>query len=418
MGVKDRFNKAVQADPTIAYVLLDADCSPIWASPSLNRLVDLDMSAKDPLLSAVHPDDVGLCVEVFTVEKAGRANDTHSVDCRYELVVRMRGSGGMWRRVALRMLNLTHDPEVNGYLLQLTQANQELNAVAAFDLAATGASPADVITELLGALETGGTGNSLAAVFDHEGQCLAASPHAPIVAGDHRSDPRWQDVCGSQVDMVVPVDSGQSGDSFGVLETCSKFGELSPFTEALTRSVAGRIAIVLVGDAYRQSLVHSAAFDALTGLRNRWSLREEFRNLTPTASVSVYFVDIDRFKRINDTFGHEAGDAVLVEIGRRLTAACRATDFVARVGGDEFVVIQQMDNVLSSEYPPGPSLDECVDALAEALGGVVEFESFSIAVCCSVGGSSGLVADRRDLVSRADAAMYERKRRRQVQFTF
>ena len=91
-------------------------------------------------------------------------------------------------------------------------------------------------------------------------------------------------------------------------------------------------------------LLHSSLHDALTGLPNRVLLHERLsavirRCRGSAAALAVMFVDLDGFKQVNDTFGHAAGDDILVEVGARLTASVRPGDTVARVSGDEFVVL-------------------------------------------------------------------------------
>lgn len=404
MGIRSRVLSALTKDETVAFIFLDRDTNPLWASPSLTNLVALDMSAANPLAAAIHPDDSALCDEVFRVEQAGRADETYTMDRRYELLVRVKSPHGTWRRVALRMLNFADDPEVEGYLLQLTLGNQELSTVAAFDAAAAGGSVEAVIRELLDALETGGTSNSLAAVFDTENVCIGASPNAPIAGGELRSDPRWVGVVDNRLGMVVPIVSARSGERVAVLETCSSFRDLRPYTKALTQSVARRVALVLDSDADRRSLQHDAEFDALTGLRNRRSFRKLTRSIDDAVEVSVLYVDVDNFKRVNDTYGHEVGDAVLVEVAQRLSSLATPNDVVARMGGDEFVLLRTHDQTPSSRLDPA--------LVAELLSRPISTEDCVVEITCSVGVADGQGGDRRDLIRRADSAMYESKRPR------
>lgn len=90
--------------------------------------------------------------------------------------------------------------------------------------------------------------------------------------------------------------------------------------------------------------LHQLAFsDHLTGLLNRrglyLALEQSLPAALPSSAVAVYLIDLDEFKPVNDRFGHDAGDALLVEVGRRLKAQMRGLDVVARLGGDEFVVV-------------------------------------------------------------------------------
>ncbi|MEK9802379.1 MAG: EAL domain-containing protein, partial [Curvibacter sp.] len=93
-----------------------------------------------------------------------------------------------------------------------------------------------------------------------------------------------------------------------------------------------------------ESLRHQATHDELTGLPNRWLFQLQLRQALLRAEradrrVAVLFIDLDHFKTINDTFGHAAGDALLVQAGRRIHRLLRASDTLARMGGDEFAVL-------------------------------------------------------------------------------
>jgi diguanylate cyclase (GGDEF)-like protein len=96
--------------------------------------------------------------------------------------------------------------------------------------------------------------------------------------------------------------------------------------------------------AAEEALAHQALHDALTGLANRVALMDHFAKALASlerqsGSVGLLFVDLDDFKEVNDSLGHDAGDRVLSEVGRRLASVARRTDTVARLGGDEFVLL-------------------------------------------------------------------------------
>ncbi|GAA5031417.1 diguanylate cyclase domain-containing protein [Actinopolymorpha pittospori] len=153
-----------------------------------------------------------------------------------------------------------------------------------------------------------------------------------------------------------------------------------------------------------EQLAHLAAHDPLTGLSNRAELRARLGQLvSDRRHVSVLFCDIDRFKRINDQFGHEVGDRVLVEVARRLRVHVRKQDVVARVGGDEFVLALR------------DTTEEEAAALARRLAAdvrrPVHFDERDIEVTVSIGlGASSAGVDSVDeLLRTADQAMYRVK---------
>lgn len=86
-------------------------------------------------------------------------------------------------------------------------------------------------------------------------------------------------------------------------------------------------------------LRRAARIDPLTGISNRLRFEEVVKGITNTTEMAVLYIDVDNFKSVNDRFGHEVGDRVLCEIAARISRFCRPQDVVARVGGDEFVVI-------------------------------------------------------------------------------
>jgi diguanylate cyclase (GGDEF)-like protein/PAS domain S-box-containing protein len=158
-------------------------------------------------------------------------------------------------------------------------------------------------------------------------------------------------------------------------------------------------------------LEHQARQDPLTGLPNRRGLMERLprtleRSGRQQGGVVVMFVDLDRFKQVNDSHGHEAGDALLRECAARLVATVRKTDIVARLGGDEFVVV--LENVREPAGQAHRVAEKIRHALAAPLllGGVPLAISASIGVVVHEGG----VATPEELIARADHGMYAAKR--------
>jgi diguanylate cyclase (GGDEF)-like protein len=165
-------------------------------------------------------------------------------------------------------------------------------------------------------------------------------------------------------------------------------------------------------------LSHQALHDPLTGLANRALLMERLaqalaRTERRPSSVAVLFLDIDRFKTINDNFGHEVGDSVLACIGDRLRKALRPEDVASRFGGDEFVVLcedlEDDRHVVTIANRIGRSISEPISLEA---GEVVVTTSIGIAAARGIG-------DRPEVLLRdADAAVYRAKERGRDRFEF
>ncbi len=155
-----------------------------------------------------------------------------------------------------------------------------------------------------------------------------------------------------------------------------------------------------------QRLVHQARHDALTGLPNGAELRARLEaHLRMGDRLAVLFCDLDDFKGINDIYGHHVGDAVLVEVANRLAKAGREVDTVARIGGDEFVV-------LASGMDRGEA-EDLAQRLSLALSLPVFYEGHDLPVAASFGVSwadTGATAEQ--LLRIADAQMYAQKRAR------
>ena len=158
-------------------------------------------------------------------------------------------------------------------------------------------------------------------------------------------------------------------------------------------------------------LARRAFSDPLTGLANRHLVNDHLRlallqQERTGGAVGVLYIDLDRFKVINDGHGHDVGDQVLQEFARRLSSAVRAGDTAARLGGDEFVVVcPRVTGQEELAAIAGRLLLALDRATVPALGPPLDV-GVSIGIACS---ASGVRAE--ELIRRADAAMYEAKRR-------
>jgi diguanylate cyclase (GGDEF)-like protein/PAS domain S-box-containing protein len=191
--------------------------------------------------------------------------------------------------------------------------------------------------------------------------------------------------------------------------------------ESTLRAVAGEtVAVsrdVTARKAAEVELAHQALHDALTGLPNRVLFLDRLKHALArsrragTGAVAVLFLDVDRFKVINDSLGHDVGDAVLVDVAGRLGRALRPSDTVARFGGDEFTVLCEE---VANDAEALAIAQRIVEVFEQpfSLGGrdVVLSTSVGVAV-------AGSAHDRpEDLIRDADAAMYRAKERGRARY--
>ncbi|MGF6722161.1 diguanylate cyclase (GGDEF)-like protein/PAS domain S-box-containing protein [Paraburkholderia sp. GAS41] len=156
---------------------------------------------------------------------------------------------------------------------------------------------------------------------------------------------------------------------------------------------------------YQQRLEHQARYDSLTELPNRTLLDERLAQAIVRASesegqVSVLFLDLDRFKEVNDSLGHRVGDALLAKVAKRLQRLVRATDLVARYGGDEFIIVAER----SDAEQLIPMLDRLVAAMSEPFNMGIQELYVEASIGVSTYPQDG--ADADTLIRNADAAMY------------
>src|ERR1700735_2941646 len=159
----------------------------------------------------------------------------------------------------------------------------------------------------------------------------------------------------------------------------------------------------------REQLRFRATYDALTGVANRAvvmdALRSELsRQVREHRPFGVVLIDIDHFKRINDTHGHICGDAVLKEVAQRMKSSVRPYDTVGRYGGEEFLIV-----VSSSDEQGTMNLAERVRFALESRPINTDAGEVSVTVSCGVAVSSGKGEDPQSLLRLADEALYRAK---------
>jgi diguanylate cyclase (GGDEF)-like protein len=240
----------------------------------------------------------------------------------------------------------------------------------------------------------------------------------------HRFDGELASLSCVHLDGNRPVDSMcvpmmAHGETLGLLyirpgsgHTCDRLAtEKVASEERLARTLAEQSALALANLNMRDALKMQSIRDQLTGLFNRRYLEESFnrelrRATRKQSALSILMIDVDHFKNLNDTFGHEAGDAVLRSLGTLLKEHFRAEDIVCRYGGEEFTVILPETDLEAAHQRSNELCQAAKQMLVQHRGETLR--SISLSVGVAIFGEHGTTAD--SLLHAADAALYLAKK--------
>jgi len=256
------------------------------------------------------------------------------------------------------------------------------------------------------------------------GSCgTAAYRGEPVLVTDINTDPLWADYkalakqSGVHACWSIPVrnSSGRVAATFALYFRESRGPD--PLHAHLVSAGTHLCMLALDREEKRQSIQRMAFYDALTGLPNRRLLLTQAQRCIHDVAqegdeLAVLFVDLDRFKQVNDALGHAAGDELLRVMAHRLRGVLRASDFVGRLSGDEFVLVLPR---ISAEQ-----VTVFLDKLMQVLKTPATIAGNTVVVSASVGislfPSDG--DDMETLLHRADIAMYQAKRAERGSFSF
>jgi diguanylate cyclase (GGDEF)-like protein/PAS domain S-box-containing protein len=223
---------------------------------------------------------------------------------------------------------------------------------------------------------------------------------AEALLGQH-----WLDVLGlSLEDATVLQSSSEPFEMpFGDRDLVLQVSNLLHIAEL--RGVVVNVRDMTNSKNLERSLRYQALHDPLTDLPNRRLFEAELaRALPPESLLAVLFIDLDGFKQVNDTYGHDLGDDLLVQVSQRMQFCLRETDTLARIGGDEFtVLLDPVENLTEAM--------QVAERIISVIQPVFKLEHHEIYVNASIGvviEEDGITTD--DLVHRADVAMYQAKR--------
>jgi diguanylate cyclase (GGDEF)-like protein len=274
-------------------------------------------------------------------------------------------------------------------------------------------------------------------VFNGEGEIVYADDHSLIGEAEHGESGVREALLGRRsaelqrgvdddgkgmrtLEVYVPLRFDDASRRMGALEIYMPYAPVANeiYTDLLTVYLLLGVGLAvlfvalfrIVAGASRR-LRHQALHDGLTGLPNRSLLYSRLKRAIAAAGrgdkrlAALMLIDLDRFKEVNDTLGHDHGDELLVEVAVRLRGALRRGDTLARLGGDEFAV-------LLPELPERAAVAELAGRLQDALGRPFALRGVAVELEASIG--VALCPDHGDdvhtLVQRADVAMYDAKR--------
>jgi diguanylate cyclase (GGDEF)-like protein/PAS domain S-box-containing protein len=388
-----------------ATIVTDAELNNVYVSPSVAEMFGYEPEEILQLdgWDLLHPEDAAAARQV--VDRV--ISEPHSTE---RFVARFRHKMGHWRWVEESLTNCLMDPDIGGMVASLRDITEQVETQQALRLSEA-RYRAIVETAQEGIVATGTDGSTLF-VNDKLAQILGLPLH-DLYREDAREllrfDPGAVASGTSAHDEEGPVSyemtyAHPDGNERILSVACSRLASDGHDTRL------GMLWMVSDVTAARQAeitLRHQALHDPLTGLANRYLLLDRLdmadarQRRADAPSTAVLFLDLDGFKSVNDSRGHEAGDELLVELASRLTSAVRATDTVGRLGGDEFAVICED----TSEEGAMVVASRIHEALLEPI--VVMQDP--LPVSASIGVAMCPPNDFSDLLRLADAAMYTAK---------
>jgi diguanylate cyclase (GGDEF)-like protein/PAS domain S-box-containing protein len=399
----ERRFKALVSNATDIIVVTDIAGRLQYVSPAFERELGVspDSYGDVPMTVVIHPEDMARLADDFPALLEDPSNELRTV-------LRTLDSTGKWRYFEATISNRLEDPDVLGIVGNLHDITELREAHERFR----------------SAFENAPIGMALS---DLEGRVIKANPALGSIVGR-----RSEDLVGTLViDLTHPDDREttaaelkrlSSSDAGGYqMEKRYVHSEGHEVWVSVSASCVrdeqgeplyfiGQVEDIHERRALRERLAYAAIHDPLTGLPNRELFMDRLevalrRSERGRRDLTVIFLDLDRFKLINDSLGHDLGDQVLRAVANRLGAVMRASDTLARFGGDEFTVLCEE---VSEE---GDAL-EVADRLVAAMSQPLMLEECELFVSLSVGIAFSHPGDSAgEMLRNADIAMYRAKER-------
>ncbi|HRW37064.1 MAG TPA: EAL domain-containing protein [Aquihabitans sp.] len=445
-GGSERWFRNLLTSISDTVTLVDRDLRVLYTTGAVNGVLGYPTDFWQGVLpfDAVHPDDLPRVLADWERSLASPGVEVSSES-------RMRAADGSWHDISITGVNLLDDPEVGGVVITtrnitaLRQAERLASSQAAvLERVARGAPTTEIAGDCIELMHRNGL-RGIASIYLLEGDRLelragdaprsvrdwvrepvrdparslcdrAMATETPVVIVDlgmAELDEGLRAIVaaeGIRSAWSVPIASISSGRPVGSLSILAEEAvEPTAHERQVADVAASLVAIAVERERNESQLAHQALHDALTGLPNRALLLDRTdhalaRREATGASLALLFCDVDRFKVINDSLGHNVGDQLLVAFADRLRAVVSPTDTVARFGGDEFVVL--LEEVAGPEEPVRLA-EQLAAALEEPFvlaGGKEVYLTASIGLAMADDHAAG-----DEWLRDADAAMYRAK---------
>ncbi|WP_111766642.1 EAL and GGDEF domain-containing protein [Nakamurella deserti] len=353
--------------------------------------------------SFVHPDDLPALRDTVARVLADREGFER-------ITLRVVDRSGAWRWVEESMTNALAEPEIRGVVLNVREVTAEVQAKdelrrseARYRAIAETAQEGIIVFTPAG--EVIFLNQKLADLLGHGIEDLIGVDRVPMF------DPDTENLLREKLSRRVETGPETYEVPYrhpdGSWHTLSMSVAPLPLPDTDELGSLAMVSDVTEARRAENELRHRSAHDVLTDLPNRALLVDRIqralarRRPATDGSIALLFLDLDHFKLVNDSRGHDAGDLLLIEIGHRLRHAVRPQDTVARLGGDEFAVLcENVDEALAMNI---------ADRLRDALSRPVELGGPRVYVDASIGIALSPPHDADTLLRFADVAMYEAK---------